>query len=75
MGSGNPGKSPTILSFFVPAWRVIFMLLWVYLILANKCLLLNTLIVLQLSSRIQLAGMVFGPVCRMCPFGVPLRDR
>ena len=56
---------------FVPAWHVIFMLLLVCLILANKLLSLNTFTVLQLSRRIQLLGILLGPVVRVCAVSPP----
>ena len=56
----------------MPAWQVIFILLLVCLILTNKLLSLNTFTVLQLSRRIQLSGILLGPVWRVCPVSPPL---
>jgi hypothetical protein len=66
-GSGNPGKLPMVSVLFVPAWHEIFMLLLVCRTLSNKFLLLNTFTVLQLSRRIQLVGILLGPVVSVCP--------
>ena len=39
--------------------------------LSNKLLLLNTFTVLQLSRRIQLVGILLGPVVRVCAVSPP----
>ena len=47
------------------------MLMLVCLILANKLLSLNTFTVLHLSRRIQLLGILLGPVVRVCAVSPP----